>query len=63
MTLEPDPAEQVVVQRARQLREAGLSQRAIVRALAADGLRSRAGGMLSLSQVQRWLEVMPIAAL
>lgn len=63
MTLEPDPAEQAVIQRARQLREAGLSQRAIVRTLAGDGVRSRAGGLLGLSQVQRWLSDMPVPAL
>jgi site-specific DNA recombinase len=62
VTLEPHPSEQAVIQRARELQGAGFSQRAIVRTLAPDGVRSRAGGTLGLSQVQRWLADMPIAA-
>jgi hypothetical protein len=54
-TLELCQEEQRVIARARELRAEGQTQRAIVAALDAEGARSRAGGRLTLSQVQRML--------
>lgn len=54
--LELDPAEQAVITRARELQAQGASQRAILATLTAEGIRSRAGGKLALSQVQRMLD-------
>jgi len=56
-TLEPDEREQVVIARARELRASGLSTRAIVRALAADGATSRSGRAFGQTQVVRMLVV------
>ncbi len=53
--VEPDAAEQGVLSVVRELRAAGMSHRAIVAALAARGLASRAGGALSQTQVARIL--------
>lgn len=53
--LEEDDAEQGVIAVVRELRNAGLSQRSIVRELAARGVVSRGGRPLVLSQVQRFL--------
>lgn len=53
--IEGDPAEQGVIAIVRELRAGGLSQRAIVRELAARGIVSRGGRPLVLSQVQRLL--------
>lgn len=53
--LERDEAEQGVIAVVHELRAAGLSQRAIVAALASRGLVSRAGRPFALSQVQRML--------
>jgi DNA invertase Pin-like site-specific DNA recombinase len=53
--VEDDPAEQGVIAIVRELRDAGLSQRGIVRELAARGIVSRGGRPLALSQVQRLL--------
>ena len=53
--LEEDPAEQGVIAIVVELRAAGLSQRGIVRELAARGVVSRGGRPLGLSQVQRLL--------
>jgi hypothetical protein len=55
VTLESDPAEQGVIAVVGALRNAGMSQRAIVRELAARGIVSRGGRPLALSQVQRLL--------
>lgn len=55
MHLEEDRAEQGVIAIVGELRAAGLSQRAIVRELAARGVVSRGGRPLALSQVQRLL--------
>ncbi|MBX3205490.1 MAG: recombinase family protein [Labilithrix sp.] len=53
--LEADPAEQGVLVAVRELRAAGLSQRAIVTALATRGLASRAGRPFRQTQVARML--------
>lgn len=53
--IEADEAEQGVLTAVRELRAAGLSQRAIVAALAARGLVSRAGRPFSQTQVARIL--------
>lgn len=53
--IEEDEAEQGVIAVVRELRAAGLSQRAIVRELGARGVVSRGGRPLVLSQVQRLL--------
>ncbi|MBX3222383.1 MAG: recombinase family protein [Labilithrix sp.] len=53
--LEEDPAEQGVLVAVRELRAAGLSQRAIVRELEARSLVSRAGGPFGQTQVARML--------
>ncbi len=53
--VEEDPAEQGVIAIVTELRAAGLSQRGIVRELAARGVVSRGGRPLALSQVQRLL--------
>lgn len=53
--IEEDEAEQGVIAIVRELRAAGLSQRAIVRELAGRGVVSRGGRPLVLSQVQRLL--------
>jgi site-specific DNA recombinase len=55
ITLEPNTAEQETIAEARRLQDDGWSQREITRALNAGGRRSRAGGQLALSQVQRML--------
>lgn len=57
--LEPDPAEQGVLDIVRQLRAEGLSQRAIVDELAARGLVSRAGQPFGKTQVARMLARSP----
>jgi DNA invertase Pin-like site-specific DNA recombinase len=53
--VEADDAEQAVVAAVRELRAAGLSHRAIVRALADRGLVSRAGRPFGQTQVARML--------
>jgi DNA invertase Pin-like site-specific DNA recombinase len=53
--LEDDPAEQAVLAAVRDLRDAGLSHREIVRELAALGLASRSGRPLAQTQVARML--------
>jgi DNA invertase Pin-like site-specific DNA recombinase len=53
--VEQDAAEQGVIAIVTELRAAGLSQRGIVRELAARGVVSRGGRPLALSQVQRLL--------
>jgi site-specific DNA recombinase len=53
--LEEEPAEQAVLARVCELREAGLSHRLIRDALALAGLVSRGGRPFALSQVQRML--------
>jgi DNA invertase Pin-like site-specific DNA recombinase len=53
--VERDEREQLVVTRARELRASGLSTRAIVARLAAEGATSRAGTALSQTQVCRVL--------
>jgi site-specific DNA recombinase len=53
--LEPDAAEQAVLAVVRELRGAGLTQRAIVDELAARGLVSRAGRAFGKTQVVRML--------
>jgi DNA invertase Pin-like site-specific DNA recombinase len=49
--LEPDPAEQAVIQRVRDLRAAGVTLREIVEVLRMAGARSRRGKPLGLAQV------------
>ena len=51
--LEPDPAEQVMVELARELRAAGNTLRAICDALTARGYLSRAGRPFGSAQVMR----------
>jgi hypothetical protein len=51
--LEPDPAEQVVVELARELRAAGNTLRAICDVLTARGYRSRTGNAFQSAQVLR----------
>lgn len=51
--LTPEPQEQAVLARIRELADLGYSQRALVAQLAADGVRSRAGTPLGLTQVAR----------
>lgn len=46
-------AEQVVIAVARELREAGLSLRAVARELAARGFKSRTGRVFAATQIQR----------
>ena len=53
--LEPEPAEQVLLARARRLRHKGLSLRAVARQLEAQGFRTRTGGPFAAVQVQRML--------
>ena len=53
--LEPEPAEQVLLARARRLRHKGLSLRAVARQLEAQGFRTRMGGPFAAVQVQRML--------
>ncbi len=60
--LVPEPAEQAVAARALALRAAGLSLRRIVAALAAEGLCSRAGRILGLTQVARLVRASSEAA-
>lgn len=52
--LVPNPEEQAVIQRAKELFSTGISQRAVVRALDSIGIRGRGGKPMSLSQVQRF---------
>lgn len=54
--VERDEAEQAVLSAVRELRAAGLSQRAIVAALANRGLLSRAGKPFAKTQIARMLE-------
>ena len=54
--LSPDPNEQATIALVHQLHTQGLSQRAIVRALAAQGCVSRNGKTLHLNQVQALLK-------
>ena len=51
--LEPDPAEQVVVELARELRAAGHTLRAICDVLTERGYRSRTGNAFQSAQVMR----------
>jgi DNA invertase Pin-like site-specific DNA recombinase len=53
--LEPEPAEQVLVSRARRLRRKGLSLRAVARELEVQGFRTRKGRPFAAVQVQRML--------
>jgi DNA invertase Pin-like site-specific DNA recombinase len=53
--LEPHEAEQAVIANVRQLAGEGLSQRAIVAALAARGVTGRTGAALGQTQVARML--------
>lgn len=55
MRLVPEPAEQAVLAKVRELRAAGQGLQAIVDALASLGLRSRKGGRFSLSGVHAML--------
>jgi DNA invertase Pin-like site-specific DNA recombinase len=50
-TLAPCDAEQAAIERARTLRESGLSLRAVARALASEGVLSRSGKALCLATV------------
>jgi DNA invertase Pin-like site-specific DNA recombinase len=54
--LEPDPGEQAVLARVRQLRQQGLSLRRIVTELEQTGIRGRSGQPLRLTQVARLAE-------
>lgn len=51
----PDPTEQAVVARARMLRDTGLSLRAIAATLAAEGMTSRQGTVLSAETIRSFL--------
>lgn len=53
--VEPNAAEQAVLAAVRELRTAGLSQRAIARELTARGFVSRAGEPFGQTQVARML--------
>lgn len=55
--LEPDPAEQAVIERARLLRASGLSVRAVAEELEVEGLMNRAGKPLSVAAVHAMLKV------
>lgn len=60
--LEPDPAEQLVIAKARDLRTGKLSLRAISRRLAEQGHVSRAGTPFDAKQVSRMLTSLPDAS-
>lgn len=59
--VEPEPAEQAVVEAARDLRKSGLSLRQVAAALGAAGHRSRTGKPFVAAQVQRMVPDAPPA--